>query len=97
VTVKPGDIIVAGEDGVVRVPKERAAEVLKRSQEIDDRETKMVPLIKQYRALSRLLKFSTESSNRRMGVLTSKRLGGSDVSRNLEKSWWDYLNEYRGG
>ena len=42
-TVKPGDIIVAGEDGVVRVPQERAAEVLKRSQEIDDRETKMVP------------------------------------------------------
>ena len=43
VAVKPGDIIVAGEDGVVRVPQERAAEVLKRSQEIDERETKMVP------------------------------------------------------
>jgi regulator of RNase E activity RraA len=47
VSVKPGDIIVAGEDGVVRVPQERAAEILKRSQEIDERETKMVPLIRQ--------------------------------------------------
>jgi regulator of RNase E activity RraA len=55
VTVKPGDIIVAGEDGAVRVPQDRAAEVLKRSQEIDDRETKMVPLIKQYKALSKVV------------------------------------------
>ena len=55
VTIKPGDIIVAGEDGVVRVPQERAAEVLKRSQEIDERETKMVPLIRQYKALSKVV------------------------------------------
>ena len=55
VNVKPGDIIVAGEDGVVRVPQERAAEVLKRSQEIDERETKMVPLIRQYKALSKVV------------------------------------------
>jgi 4-hydroxy-4-methyl-2-oxoglutarate aldolase len=55
VTIRPGDIIVAGEDGAVRVPQERAAEILKRSQEIDERETKMVPLIKQYKALSRVV------------------------------------------
>jgi regulator of RNase E activity RraA len=55
VLVKPGDIIVAGEDGVVRVPSERAAEVLKRSQEIDERETKMVPLIRQYRTLTKVV------------------------------------------
>ena len=55
VTIKPGDIIVAGEDGVVRVPQERAAEILKRSQEIDERETKMVPLIRQYKALSKVV------------------------------------------
>jgi len=55
VTVKPGDIIVAGEDGVVRVPQGRAAEVLKRSQEIDDRETKMVPLIRQYKTLTKVV------------------------------------------
>jgi regulator of RNase E activity RraA len=53
VLVSPGDIVVAGEDGVVRVPKDRAAEVLKRAQEIDERETKMVPFIKQYRSLQK--------------------------------------------
>jgi regulator of RNase E activity RraA len=55
VTVRPGDIIVAGEDGVVRVPQERAAEILKRSQEIDERETKMAPMIRQHKALSKVV------------------------------------------
>jgi 4-hydroxy-4-methyl-2-oxoglutarate aldolase len=55
VTVAPGDIIVAGEDGVVVVPKDRAADVLKRSQEIDARESKMVPFIKQYRSLQKAI------------------------------------------
>lgn len=55
VTIHPGDIIVAGEDGVVVVPKDRAAEVLKRSQEIDERETRMVPFIKQERSLTKAI------------------------------------------
>ena len=55
VTVAPGDIIVAGEDGVVVVPQARAAEVLKRSQEIDERESKMVPYIKQFRSLQKAI------------------------------------------
>ncbi len=55
ITVKPGDIIVADEDGVVAVPQERAAEVLKRSQEIDAQENKMVPLIKQYKSLQKVI------------------------------------------
>jgi regulator of RNase E activity RraA len=55
VTIAPGDIIVAGEDGVVVVPKDRAAEVLKRSQEIDERETKMVPFIKRERSLQKAI------------------------------------------
>jgi regulator of RNase E activity RraA len=55
VTISPGDIIVAGEDGVVVVPKDRAAEVLKRSQEIDERETKMLPFIKQYKSLAKAI------------------------------------------
>lgn len=55
VTVSPGDIVVAGEDGVVVVPKDRAAEVLKRSQEIDARETQMVPFIKQHRSLQKAI------------------------------------------
>jgi regulator of RNase E activity RraA len=55
VTISPGDIIVAGEDGVVVVPKDRAAEVLKRAQEIDERETKMLPFIKQYKSLAKAI------------------------------------------
>jgi regulator of RNase E activity RraA len=55
VAVSPGDIVVAGEDGVVVVPKDRAGEVLKRSQEIDEREGRMVPFIKQYRSLQKAI------------------------------------------
>ncbi len=55
VTVAPGDIIVAGEDGIVVVPSARAAEVLKRAQEIDERETKMVPFIKQHKSLGKVI------------------------------------------
>ncbi|MBI3679194.1 MAG: RraA family protein [Acidobacteria bacterium] len=55
VKVRPGDIVVAGEDGVVVVPREKAADVLKRAQEIDERETKMVPFIKQYKSLSKAI------------------------------------------
>jgi regulator of RNase E activity RraA len=55
VTVAPGDIIVAGEDGIVVVPSARAAEVLKKAQEIDERETKMVPFIKQHRSLTKVI------------------------------------------
>ncbi|MBE0660269.1 MAG: RraA family protein [Bryobacteraceae bacterium] len=55
VKVRPGDIIVAGEDGVVVVPQERAAEVLKKSEEIDARETKMVPFIKQHKSLTKVI------------------------------------------
>jgi regulator of RNase E activity RraA len=55
VMVKPGDIIVAGEDGVVRVPAEKAEEVLKRSKEIDERETKMVPFIMKERSLTKAI------------------------------------------
>lgn len=55
ITVKPGDIIVAGADGVVRVPQEKAAEVLAKAQEIDARETKMVPMIKQHKSLKKVI------------------------------------------
>ena len=55
IKVRPGDIIVAGEDGVVVVPKEREAEVLKRSQEIDERETNMVPFIKEFKSLTKAI------------------------------------------
>lgn len=55
VKVRPGDIVVAGEDGVVVVPKESEKEVLKRSQEIDDRESKMVPFIKKFQSLTKAI------------------------------------------
>jgi regulator of RNase E activity RraA len=55
IQVSPDDIIVGGEDGVVVVPKDKAAEVLKRAQEIDERESKMVPFIKQYKALTKAI------------------------------------------
>lgn len=55
VSVSPGDIIVAGEDGVVVVPKDKAEAVLKRAQEIDERETKMVPFIQQYKSLQKAI------------------------------------------
>lgn len=53
VVIMPGDWIVAGEDGVVRVPAARAAEVLQRAQEIDVRETNMVPDIKKNKSLGK--------------------------------------------
>ncbi len=55
VTINPGDIIVAGEDGVVVVPKDRAAEVLKKAQELDDRSDKMVPYIKKFKSLQKAI------------------------------------------
>jgi len=55
VKVKPGDIIVGGEDGVVVVPQDRAEQVLQRAREIDARETKMVPFIRQFRSLAKAI------------------------------------------
>lgn len=53
VTVNPGDIIIAGTDGVVRVPKDKAGEVLKVALEIDIKETKMVPFIKKNKSIQK--------------------------------------------
>jgi regulator of RNase E activity RraA len=49
--VDPGDIIVADQDGVVVVPKARAAEVLIKAQALDNSEHSMYPFIEKYRSI----------------------------------------------
>jgi len=51
VQVRPSDIVVADMDGVVVVPKEKAAEVLKRAQQLDDTEHSMLPFIEKYKSI----------------------------------------------
>ncbi len=51
VTVNAGDIIAADEDGVVAVPKARAAEVLKKAEELDNTEHSMLPFIEKFKSL----------------------------------------------
>jgi regulator of RNase E activity RraA len=51
VKVNPKDIIVADEDGVVVVPRDKAAEVLKKSQELDDTEHRMYPFIEKFKGI----------------------------------------------
>jgi regulator of RNase E activity RraA len=55
VTVRPGDIIVADEDGVVVVPQDRAQEVLAQAQSIDQRESGMFPFIRQFKSLQQAI------------------------------------------
>lgn len=55
VVVRPGDIIVADEDGVVVVPQEHGAAVLKQAQAIDDRERGMFPFIRQFKSLQQAI------------------------------------------
>ena len=51
VEVRPGDIVVADMDGVVVVPSEHAAQVLKRAQELDNSEHSMYPFIEKYKSI----------------------------------------------
>jgi 4-hydroxy-4-methyl-2-oxoglutarate aldolase len=52
VTVRPKDIITADEDGVVVVPFENAAEVLKKAQDLDHTEHSMYPFIERFKSLT---------------------------------------------
>jgi regulator of RNase E activity RraA len=55
VLVRPGDWIVADKTGVVVVPRESLPEVLKLLRQYDEKETKMVPLIKETKSLGKAL------------------------------------------
>jgi regulator of RNase E activity RraA len=56
VRVNPGDIVTADEDGVAVVPRAQAADVLKKSQELDDTEHRMLPFIEKYRSIREAVK-----------------------------------------
>jgi 4-hydroxy-4-methyl-2-oxoglutarate aldolase len=51
VQVNPGDIVTADEDGVAVVPKAHAAEILKKSQDLDDTEHRMIPFIEKFKSI----------------------------------------------
>ena len=51
VEVRPRDIIVADMDGVVVVPQEKAADVLKKAQALDESEHSMIPFIEKYKSI----------------------------------------------
>jgi 4-hydroxy-4-methyl-2-oxoglutarate aldolase len=56
VRVSPGDIVTADEDGVAVVPQAKAADVLKKSQELDDIEHRMLPFIEKFRSIKEAVK-----------------------------------------
>lgn len=56
VPVSPGDIVAADEDGVAVIPRGKAADVLKKSQELDDTEHRMLPFIEKFRSIKEAVK-----------------------------------------
>ena len=51
VKVNPNDIISADEDGVVVIPRDKAAEILKKAQELDFTEHSTYPFIERFKSL----------------------------------------------
>ena len=55
ITVRPGDMIVADASGVVVVPAEKLNDVAILLRQYDDKETKMIPIIKETRSMLKAL------------------------------------------
>lgn len=55
VTVYPGDYIVGDRDGVVSIPAARVQAVIKRAQEMEEKEKKMMPMIQKLKSLQKVL------------------------------------------
>jgi regulator of RNase E activity RraA len=53
VKVRPNDIIVADEDGVAVVPRDKAKEVLAKAEDLDQTEHKMYPFIEKFKSIRR--------------------------------------------
>ena len=56
VAVSPGDMVTADEDGIVVVPRNEAAAVLKKAEELDNTEHSMLPFIEKYRSIGEAVK-----------------------------------------
>jgi regulator of RNase E activity RraA len=56
VQVQPGDIVAADYDGVVVVPRAKAAEILSLAQQMDFKEHSMYPVIEKYKSLQEAVK-----------------------------------------
>jgi regulator of RNase E activity RraA len=56
VRVHPGDIVVADMDGVAVVPADKADEVLRKAQQLDDVEHRMIPFIEKYKSINEAVK-----------------------------------------
>ena len=62
VMVKPGDWIIGDVTGVVAVPQEKVGDVVKLLRQYDEKETKMVDIIKQEKSMLKALAETTATS-----------------------------------
>src|SRR5205807_2838055 len=67
VRVNPNDIVVADDDGVAVVPREHAADVLKKAQQLDNTEHSMMPFIEKFRSIKEAVAKFGRSEERRVG------------------------------